>query len=139
MNWSSIMTNINLLEIELPEDSNDAFLKIRETLTRMGIANNKTKTLTQSCHILNKRGRVYIVHFKELLALDGREVTLSDEDVERRNDIAQLLQEWNLCTIVNPSQVKTQRLNKFRVITYSEATEGGWVLQNKYVIGRIKR
>lgn len=132
------MTAINLLEIELPDNNGDAFLKIRETLTRMGIANNKNKVLTQSCHILNKRGKIYIVHFKELLALDGREVQISDEDIERRNDIAQLLQEWNLCTIVNPSEAKTERLNKFRVITYHDATEGGWTLQHKYAIGKYK-
>ena len=131
------MTEINLLEIQLP-DVNDSFLKIRETLTRMGIANNKSKILYQSCHILNKRGKVYIVHFKELLALDGRTVDLNKEDIERRNDIAKLLEEWNLCKIVNPDTANSERLNKFRVISYRDATEGGWQLQHKYVIGRNK-
>lgn len=132
------MTEINLLEIQLP-DNTDSFLKIRETLTRMGIANNKNKVLYQSCHILNKRGKVYIVHFKELLALDGRPVDINQEDIERRNDIAKLLEEWNLCKIVNKEMAKSDRLNKFRVISYRDATEGGWDLQHKYVIGRNKK
>ena len=126
--------SIKMLEIEL--NSEDSFLKVRETLTRMGIANNKTKTIYQSCHILNKRGKVYIVHFKELLSLDGREVDITDEDEERRNDIAKLLEEWNLCTIVNPDEVKSERMNKFRVISYKDANDGGWELKHKYVIGR---
>lgn len=131
------MSISKLLEIELP-DTRDSFLKIRETLTRMGIANNKDKVITQSCHILNKRGKVYIVHFKELLALDGRVVNINEEDLERRNDIAQLLQEWGLCTISNPENFETDRLNKFRVITYRDVTDNGWTQKHKYVIGKNK-
>lgn len=125
-----------MLEINLVDS--DAFLKIRETLTRIGIANNKTKTLCQSCHILQKRGKHYVVHFKELLALDGRTVDFNAEDIERRNDIAKLLEEWGLCTIVNLTEAVSDRLNKFRVISYRDATEGGWELNHKYVIGKKK-
>jgi len=126
----------NMLEIKLADDQ--AFLKIRETLQRMGIANAKTKTICQSCHILQKRQLHYIVHFKELLQLDGRTVDITEEDIERRNDIAKLLQEWNLCTIVKPEQFPSKRENKFRVISYKDATEGGWILNHKYVIGKNK-
>lgn len=130
------MSNIKMLEIKLADS--DAFLKIRETLTRIGIANNKTKTLCQSCHILQKRGKHYIVHFKELLALDGREVDFNEEDLERRNDIAKLLEEWGLCSIINTEDAVSERLNKFRVISYRDATEGGWDLKHKYIIGKKK-
>ncbi len=123
-----------LLEIELI--GNDSFFKIKETLTRIGIANNKTKTLWQSCHILSKRGKHYIVHFKELLELDGRKVDITDEDIERRNDIAKLLEEWQLCAIINGSAYKSDRLNKFRTLSYADAKEGGWQLNHKYVIGK---
>ena len=123
-----------MIEIELI--SQDSFPKIRETLTRVGIANNKTKTIYQSCHILNKRGKVYIVHFKELLELDGREAKMTDEDVERRNDIAKLLEDWNLCRIVNPSQAVSERRNLFRIISYTEANSGGWQKVYKYNIGQ---
>lgn len=125
-----------MLEIKLTDD--DSFLKIRETLTRIGIANAATKTLWQSCHILHKRGQHYIVHFKELLALDGKSTNISEEDIERRNDIAALLQEWGLCTIVDPANFWSERTNKFRTLSYMDATEGGWTLKHKYVIGKKK-
>ena len=126
----------DMLEIKLVDEQ--CFLKIRETACRMGIANAKTKTITQSCHILQKRGKHYWVHFKELLALDGRNVDISEEDYERRNDMAYLLQEWGLCTIVNPEKFKSNKENKFRVISYKDATEGGWTLAHKYLIGKNK-
>lgn len=122
-----------MIEIELT--SQDSFPKIRETLTRVGIANNKTKTIYQSCHILNKRGKVYIVHFKELLELDGREAKMTDEDVERRNDIAKLLEDWNLCKLVSPEQAVSERRNLFRIISFAEANNG-WQKVYKYNIGQ---
>lgn len=125
-----------MIEIELTNQ--DCFPKIRETLTRVGIANNKTKTKTiyQSCHILNKRGKVYIVHFKELLELDGRDAKMTDEDVARRNDIAKLLQDWGLCKLVDPSQAISERRNLFRIISFAEANDGGWQKVYKYNIGQ---
>lgn len=123
-----------MIEIELTKE--DSFPKIRETLTRIGIANNKTKTIYQSCHILNKRGKVFIVHFKELLALDGRVAVMTDEDIERRNDIAKLLAEWGLCQIVDPASAPSSRRNLFRIISYTEANEGGWNKVYKYNIGQ---
>ncbi|CAL9975297.1 translation repressor [Vibrio phage D479] len=122
---------INKLEIHLPDE--DAFLKIRETLTRIGIANNKTKTLHQSCHILQKRGHYYLVHFKELLALDGRCVEMSAEDIERRNNIAKLLEDWGLCSVANPVDHEFTGDNKFRIISYRDSKE--WTLRYKYKIG----
>jgi len=127
---------MNMLEVRLTAD--DSFLKIRETLTRIGIANASTKTLWQSCHILHKRGRHYIVHFKELLALDGKTTNINEEDLERRTDIAKLLQEWGLCTIVSPEEFPSNRSNKFRTLSYFDASEGGWTLNHKYVIGKKK-
>lgn len=123
-----------MIEIELT--SPDSFPKIRETLTRVGIANNKTKTIYQSCHILNKRGKVFIVHFKELLELDGRAAKMTDEDVERRNDIAKLLQDWGLCKLVDPNAAASDRRNLFRIISFAEANEGGWQKVYKYNIGQ---
>lgn len=123
-----------MIEIELT--SQDSFPKIRETLTRVGIANNKTKTIYQSCHILNKRGKVYIVHFKELLELDGRDAKMTDEDVERRNDIAKLLEDWGLCKLVDPSKAVSERRNLFRIISFTEANAGGWQKVYKYNIGQ---
>lgn len=123
-----------MIEIELTNQ--DSFPKIRETLTRVGIANNKTKTIYQSCHILNKRGKVYIVHFKELLELDGRDAKMTDEDIERRNDITKLLEDWGLCRIVNLSQAVSERRNLFRIISFRDATDGGWAKIYKYNIGQ---
>lgn len=125
------MDIINSLEIQLQHQ--DDFLKIRETLTRMGIANNATKTLYQSCHILQKRGKYYIVHFKELLALDGRCVTITNEDIERRNNIAKLLEEWNLCSIVSPESHTFTTENRFRVVSHRDSKD--WNLVHKYRIG----
>ncbi|AHY25301.1 translational repressor protein [Serratia phage PS2] len=121
-----------MLQIELIKK--DDFLKIRETLTRMGIANNKTKTLYQSCHILQKQGLYYIVHFKELLKLDGRPVEITDEDFQRRDSIAQLLEQWNLCKIVHKVGEKiNEQVNNFRVISHKQKDQ--WSLIHKYKIG----
>ena len=123
----------NLLEIQLNES--DDFLKIRETLTRIGIASKREKTLYQSCHILHKRGNYYIVHFKELFALDGKKATLIENDVQRRNTIAVLLQDWNLLTIVKTDEAKNKApLSQIKIIAFKEKNE--WNLQAKYNIGK---
>lgn len=126
------MDIVSKLEIELitPDD----FLKIRETLTRIGIANNTTQTLVQSCHILQKRGRYYITHFKELLALDGLCVTFTQDDIDRRNDIAVLLENWGLCRIVNKEAHTFPSQNHFRVLRADDAK--AWKLIRKYEFGK---
>jgi hypothetical protein len=121
----------NMLEIKLADS--DAFLKIKETLERVGIASNKDRRIYQSCHILQKRGNYYIVHFKELLRMDGRSVVIPDEDITRKNDIAKLLQEWNLCTIVDEENHKSDRRNLFRIMTFKDAST--WCRVSKYKIG----
>lgn len=119
-----------MFEIKLRSD--DDFLKIKETLTRMGIANNKDKILYQSCHILQKQGKYYIVHFKELLQLDGRVVDITKEDLMRRNNIALCLAEWGMCDIVGTHVYSTEK--HFRVISFKE--KSNWVLRHKYRIGK---
>ena len=126
----------SLIEIELqkPED----FLKVMETLTRIGIASRKEKKLIQSCHILHKRGKYYLVHFKELFALDGKEVNFSENDVSRRNMIALLLEEWGLISISENSYQKVSttsgNMSQIKIIPFAEKTE--WVLESKYNIGK---
>ena len=116
----------------------DDFLKIRETLTRIGVASRKDKTLYQSCHILHKQGRYYIVHFKELFILDGKPTNFSENDQARRNTIANLLVEWNLIKLVNPDKTDslTVPLNQLKILAYKEKDE--WVLTAKYNIGNKK-
>ena len=116
----------------------DDFLKIRETLTRIGVASRKDKTLFQSCHILHKQARYYIVHFKELFILDGKPTNFSENDQARRNTIANLLVEWNLIKLVNPEQTSTLvvPLNQLKILAYKEKDE--WVLTAKYNIGNKK-
>lgn len=129
------MSIINsLLEITLPND--DDFLKIKETLTRIGIASKKDKTLYQSCHILHKRGRYYIVHFKELFMLDGRPSKFTEDDMARRNMIAVLLKEWGLVNIINTEAVNAllASTNQIKIISYKEKSE--WVLNSKYTVGK---
>lgn len=125
-----------LLEIKLGEE--DDFLKVRETLTRIGVASKKDKTLYQSCHILHKQGKFYIVHFKEMFALDGKPTNFSDEDKGRRNTIAELLEDWGLITIVNPSQSQDPKatLNQIKILPHKEKDE--WTLVQKYNIGKKK-
>ena len=123
----------SMLEVNLPEPDN--FLKIRETLTRIGIASRKDKTLYQSCHILHKQGRYFIVHFKELFALDGKEANISTGDIERRNTISKLLQDWGLLKIVNMSLAeKCVSLSQIKVVSFKEKND--WSLVAKYSIGK---
>ena len=125
----------NMVEVSLNEP--DDFLKVRETLTRIGVASRKEKKLYQSCHILHKQGRYYIVHFKELFALDGKHANLNINDVQRRNRIAQLLSDWGLITIVSDSEVADiAPLNQIKVLAFKE--KGEWTLESKYNIGRKK-
>jgi len=113
----------------------DDFLKVRETLTRIGVASRKDKILYQSCHILHKQGRYYIVHFKELFALDGKQSDLSDNDLQRRNTIAKLLDDWGLIKIIDNSLVTDRApLSQIKVISYKD--KDGWELQAKYNIGK---
>ena len=123
-----------MVEVKLNEP--DDFLKVRETLTRIGIASRKEKTLFQSCHILHKQGKYYIVHFKELFALDGKPFNFSDTDIARRNTIANLLAEWDLVGLVNPSKTEepTLPLNQLKILSFSEKEE--WTLTPKYNIGK---
>tara|TARA_Y100000034_G_C6884115_1_gene405675 strand:+ start:1523 stop:1936 length:414 start_codon:yes stop_codon:yes gene_type:complete len=126
----------DLLEIALEKD--DDFLKVKETLTRIGVSSRKEKKLWQSCHILHKRGKYYIVHFKELFALDGLPTNLSDEDISRRNTIANLLEEWELLEIVDPEQSAEPviSVSKIKILPYKEKDE--WELCPKYHIGKKK-
>ena len=123
----------SLREVSLKEP--DDFLKVRETLTRIGVASRKDKKLFQSCHILHKQGRYFIVHFKELFALDGKHSNLSDNDIERRNTIAQLLSDWGLISIINPDNAKNKApLSQIKVISFKD--KGNWSLETKYNIGK---
>ena len=118
----------------------DDFLKVRETLTRIGVASRKEQKLYQSCHILHKQGKYYIVHFKELFALDGKKTNLSSNDVQRRNRIVQLLVDWGLIKINPISEVKIKDLaplNQIKVLSFKE--KGDWTLESKYNIGRKKQ
>lgn len=124
-----------MVEVTLSEP--DDFLKVRETLTRIGVASRKEKKLYQSCHILHKQGRYYIVHFKELFALDGKRANLTLNDVQRRNRITQLLVDWELITVVKSDQIEdVSPLNQIKVIAYKEKDE--WTLEAKYNIGKKK-
>ena len=122
-----------MLEVQLKEP--DDFLKVRETLTRIGVASRKDKKLFQSCHILHKQGRYFIVHFKELFALDGKEANLTENDIERRNTIAQLLGDWGLIAIVNAEVAENKApLSQIKVLAFKEKND--WDLQAKYNIGK---
>ena len=137
MEWRKMMANIDeMVECTLAEP--DDFLKIRETLTRIGVASRKDKTLFQSCHILHKQGRYYIVHFKELFILDGKPTNFSENDQARRNTIANLLVEWNLIQLVDSEKTATLvvPLNQLKILAYKEKEE--WMLTAKYNIGNKK-
>lgn len=121
----------NLLEIVLNEP--DDFLKVRETLTRMGVASRKDNKLFQSCHILHKQGRYFIVHFKELFLLDGKKSNLEENDILRRNTIAQLLSDWGLVTFVKKTQLECAPLRQIKIISHKEKSD--WELLPKYNIG----
>jgi hypothetical protein len=121
-----------LLEVKFEQD--DDFLKIKETLTRIGVASNRDKILYQSTHILHKRGKYYIVHFKELFALDGKNSTIDIVDIERRNAIVKLLVEWNLLTVVDESGLEPMgHIGQFKVISFKD--KRNWELVPKYTIG----
>lgn len=127
---SDLLESFVQVRLKTEED----FLKIVETLTRIGVASNSQKKLTQTCHILHKKGCYYIVHFKEMLALDGNETNYSDEDRERRNKIAAMLEQWNLLTIVDKKLIQDQAdISKIKVIPFSE--KKNWTLFAKYSIG----
>ena len=123
-----------MLEVRLNEP--DDFLKVRETLSRIGVASRKDKTLFQSCHILHKQGKYYIVHFKELFALDGKDTNLSENDIARRNTIANLLSDWGLVDVVGTTSVEAAPLSQIKVISFKE--KGDWKLETKYNIGKKK-
>jgi hypothetical protein len=120
-----------MLEVKLKEP--DDFLKVRETLSRIGVASRKERKLYQSCHILHKQGRYYIVHFKELFALDGKDTNISENDVARRNSIAALLGDWGLIEIIGDTEPKAP-LSQIKVISFKEKSE--WDLETKYNIGK---
>tara|TARA_Y100000004_G_scaffold21883_1_gene22293 strand:- start:224 stop:670 length:447 start_codon:yes stop_codon:yes gene_type:complete len=123
----------DMLEVTIKQP--DDFLKIRETLTRIGVASRKDKTLYQSCHILHKQGKYYITHFKELFALDGKKSTLVENDIQRRNTIALLLQDWSLIEIVDTSKVENKApLSQIKVLPFKEKND--WNLTAKYNIGK---
>ena len=123
----------DMLEVTIKQP--DDFLKVRETLTRIGVASRKDKTLFQSCHILHKQGKYFITHFKELFALDGKNSTLTDNDIQRRNTIALLLQDWNLIDVVNTALVENKApLSQIKVLPFKEKSE--WNLVAKYNIGK---
>ena len=122
-----------MLEVTIKQP--DDFLKVRETLTRIGVASRKDKTLFQSCHILHKQGKYFITHFKELFALDGKKSTLVENDIQRRNTIALLLQDWNLIEVVKTSMVENKApLSQIKVLPFKEKNE--WNLVAKYNIGK---
>ena len=128
-------TTDSMIEVGLREP--DDFLKVRETLTRIGVASRKEKKLYQSCHILHKQGKYYIVHFKELFALDGKKANLSLNDVQRRNRIVQLLGDWGLVSINNKESITdVAPLSQIKVLAYRE--KGDWTLESKYNIGKKK-
>ena len=131
VNWNQEM----MVEVQLGEP--DDFLKVRETLTRIGVASRKEKKLYQSCHILHKQGRYYIVHFKELFALDGKHANLTSNDVQRRNRITQLLSDWGLIEVVKAESIADiAPLNQIKVLAFKE--KDNWTLETKYNIGKKK-
>ena len=125
-----------MVEVTLNEP--DDFLKVRETLTRIGVASRKEKKIYQSCHILHKQGRYFLVHFKELFALDGKHANLTSNDVQRRNRIAQLLVDWGLVGIISADAIQdVAPLNQIKVLSYKD--KGDWILETKYNIGSKKK
>mgnify|MGYP001365861189 CR=1 FL=1 len=132
VNWSQDQ----MVEVTLNEP--DDFLKVRETLTRIGVASRKEKKIYQSCHILHKQGRYFLVHFKELFALDGKHANLTSNDVQRRNRIAQLLADWGLVGIVSADKIQDiAPLNQIKVLSYKDKQD--WILETKYNIGAKKK
>lgn len=133
VNREALLKTFVEVELKTPED----FLKIKETLTRIGIESKReSNRLTQTCHILHKQGKYYIVHFKELFALDGRKTTLDEKDVQRRNLIARLLSEWNLCELVTPLPQQTMNFRSSNLTILLNEEKKNWTLVSKYNIGR---
>ena len=125
------------MPVEIKLKSDDDFLKVRETLSRIGVASKKDKVLYQSCHILHKQGRYFITHFKELFALDGKEADLSDSDLQRRNAIAKLLSDWGLVELLDDTIIEdTAPISQIKILPFKEKDE--WTLVTKYNIGRKK-
>ena len=127
INWSQE----KMLEVSLKEP--DDFLKIRETLSRIGVASRKERKLYQSCHILHKQGKYFIVHFKELFALDGKDTNLSENDIARRNSIAKLLKDWGLVNVIGNAE-NVAPMSQIKIISFKEKNE--WILETKYNIGK---
>lgn len=126
------MNDLKLIEVELQDP--DDFLKIKETLTRIGVASHRDKKLFQSCHILHKRGHYYIVHFKELFLLDGRNSTLSEEDLSRRNTVTKLLEDWGLVKVISKDVMeKFAPISQIKIVPYKD--KRNWILEAKYTIG----
>jgi hypothetical protein len=132
-----MVTVESLIEVKIAEEED--FLKIKETLTRIGVASRKDNTLYQSCHILHKQGKYYIVHFKELFALDGKPTNISDDDIGRRNTIVTLLEEWGLVKTAEPERVKNPKapMSQIKIIPHKD--KANWTLEAKYNIGRKKK
>jgi len=124
--------------VEIKLNSKEDFLKVKETLTRIGVSSKKEKKLYQSCHILHKQGRYVIIHFKELFALDGKETNLDDEDLGRRNTIVALLEEWSLVSVIESEKIKEPRaaMSRIKVIAHKDKLE--WTLVSKYNIGKSR-
>ena len=129
LNW----TSNDMLEVSLKEP--DDFLKVRETLSRIGVASRREKKLWQSCHLLHKKGKYYIVHFKELFVLDGKKSSLTENDIERRNTIAGLLSDWGLVGLISKAEPKAP-LSQIKVLSFTEKSD--WILEQKYNIGKKK-
>ncbi|QIG65673.1 translation regulatory protein [Ochrobactrum phage vB_OspM_OC] len=130
-------SEINFVEITLK--SPDDFLKVKETLTRMGVASSKEKKLYQSCHILHKKGKFFIVHFKELFLLDGRESTLAKSDIARRNTIISLLEQWGLIEVVDKNLIEEPRAKMDKIVIVKFSDRENWELIHKYKVGRKKK
>lgn len=127
----------SLVEVRIAEEED--FLKIKETLTRIGVASRKEKKIFQSCHIFHKQGKYYLVHFKEMFLVDGKESNISEEDIGRRNKIAELLQEWGLIKVVDEEKIKSPKasMGQIKIINFKEKNE--WELCTKYNMGRSKK
>lgn len=135
------MDNVDIFSghgVEIKLKTNEDFLKVKETLTRIGVSSNKDKTLYQSCHILHKQGRYSIIHFKELFSFDGKQSNFDDEDKGRRNTIAALLEEWSLIEIIDQEKIKEPRATMSRIKVISHKDKNDWTLVSKYNIGRVK-
>lgn len=127
----------SLVEVKIAEEED--FLKIKETLTRIGVASRKEKKLYQSCHIFHKQGKYYIVHFKEMFAIDGKPSNFSDEDKGRRNKIAELLQDWGLLKVIDAGSIKEPLASMSQIKILSHKEKGEWTLETKYNMGRKKK